>query len=61
MYEEIHKLTKQESACDYIRIYYTQTHDSAVYPCFVFAMQNISYYQQLLGESEVKLFELRTK
>lgn len=48
-------------ACDYIRMYYSQNKDENVYPAFVFAMQNISYYQQLLEEMEVELFEFRRK
>lgn len=48
-------------ACDYIRSYYAQTKDDKIYPYFVYAMQNISRYQQILEESEVRLFELRSK
>lgn len=48
-------------ACDYIRIYYTQTKDEKAYSAFIFAMQNISYYQQVLEEMEVELFGFRRK
>lgn len=46
------------SACEYMIQYYEDTHDQQYYKYYVFAMQNISYYQYLLEESEAKLFEL---
>lgn len=48
-------------ALDYIISYYKQTRDAEVYPYYVYAMQNLSQYQQELEESEAKLFELRRK
>lgn len=55
------KALKDWCACDYIRAYYQQTQDQRVLPYYIFAMKNISYYQQILEESEVRLFELRRR
>lgn len=46
-------------ACDYMISYYDQTRDERYYKYYVFAMQNKSYYEHILDETEAKLFELR--
>lgn len=48
-------------AADYIKSYYRQTKSPKAYPFYVYALQNMSRYEQALYESEVRLNELKSK
>lgn len=48
-------------AADYVKTYYTQTHDQSVYQHYAYAMTHMSSITQNLEEKEANLYELRKR